>query len=103
VIVCTHLWMCQCTLCKETVSNTLTRYHLDRSWQLDTLLNRAEQLHIYLLLCLDYHGMFETQVDVFGGNNYWPRNPYNVANGGPCANQTAFFTNTTARAIYQKR
>ena len=98
-----RLWMCPWAFGIETETNSLTRYRLDRAWQLDTVLNRAEQLHIYLLLCLDYHGMFETQVDVFGGNNYWPRNPYNVANGGPCANQTAFFTNTTARAIYQKR
>ena len=98
-----RLWMCPWAFGIETETNSLTRYRLDRAWQLDYVFNRAEQLRIYLLLCLDYHGMFETQVDIFGGNNYWPKNPYNSANGGPCANQNAFFTSTTARTIYQKR
>jgi hypothetical protein len=98
-----RLWMCPWAFGLETETNSLTRYRLDRAWQLDYVFNRAEQLGLYLLLCLEYHGMFETQVDIFGGNNYWPRNPYNAANGGPCANQNAFFTGATARTIYQKR
>ena len=98
-----RLWMCPWAFGIETETNSLTRYRLDRAWQLDYVFSRAEQLHLYLLLCLDYHGMFETQPDIFGGNNYWPKNPYNAANGGPCANQNAFFTNTTARMIYQRR
>jgi len=98
-----RLWMCPWAFGLETETNSLTRYRLDRAWQLDYVFGRAEQLRIYLLLCLDYHGMFETQTDIFGGNNYWPRNPYNTANGGPCAGQNAFFTNLSARTTYQKR
>jgi hypothetical protein len=42
-----------------------------------------------LLLCLDYHGMFESEPDYWGGNNFWPENPYNVAislTDTPCDN-----------------
>ncbi len=98
-----RLWMCPWAFGIEADVNSLTHYRLDRAWQLDYVLQLAEQRGIYVLLCLDYHGMFETQPDYWGGNNYWPLNPYNVTNGGPCVNQNAFFTNTAARSIYQKR
>src|SRR5262249_54867981 len=62
-----------------------------------------EERGIYILLVLDYHGMFATQADSFGGNNYWPANPYNTANGGPCATPDAFFTSTNAEHVYEKR
>jgi hypothetical protein len=70
---------------------------------LDYVFQLAEQSGIYIQLCLDYHGMFATQPDYWGGNNYWPVNPYNVTNGGPCLNANGFFTNATAKIIYQKR
>ena len=49
------------------------------------MLAEAERRGIYVMLCLDYHGMFEVKPDYWGGNNFWPRHPYNAANGGPCA------------------
>jgi hypothetical protein len=68
------------------------------------VLHLAEARGIYVLLCLDYHGMFVTQPDpMWGGNNYWPQNPYNLTNGGPCAVANDFFTNSTAQKLYQKR
>lgn len=99
----TRLWMCPWAFGIEAAASSLTRYRLDRAWQLDYVLQLAEQRGIYVLLCLDYHGMYETQPDYWGGNNYWPQNPYNVTNGGPCINQNAFFTNNAAQTIYQKR
>jgi hypothetical protein len=98
-----RIWMCPWAFGLETDSGSLTRYRLDRAWQLDYVFSRAEQFQIYLLLCLDYHGMFATEPDIFGGNNFWPNNPYNAGNGGPCGNQNSFFTNSAARTIYQKR
>jgi hypothetical protein len=98
-----RLWMCPWAFGLETDANALTRFRLDHAWQLDYVLRLAEQRGIYLLLCLDYHGMFEKTPDYWGGNNYWPRNPYNVTNAGPCVNPNAFFTNTTAKTAYQKR
>ena len=55
------------------------------------------------MLCLDYHGIFEVKPDFWGGNNFWPRHPYNATNGGPCQVQNDFFTNAEARKLYEKR
>ena len=98
-----RLWMCPWAFGIETDSNSLTQYRLDRAWQLDYVLQLAEQRGIYVLLCLEYHGMFGVVPDMWGGDNLWPVNPYNVADGGPCINQDAFFTNSVAWTIYQKR
>ena len=98
-----RVWMCPWAFGLETDPNSLTNYRLDRAWQLDYVLQVAEQKGIRILLCLDYHGMFEVVPDYWGGNNYWTNNPYNVINGGPCVNQDAFFTNSLAQTIYQKR
>jgi hypothetical protein len=98
-----RIWMCPWAFGLETESNSLVRYRLEPAWKLDQIFQQAEQRGIRLLLCLDYHGMFEVQPDYWGGNNFWPKNPYNVTNAGPCLNQNAFFTNPGARTIYQKR
>lgn len=98
-----RLWMCPWFFGIETAARSLGNYQLDRAWQLDYVLNLAEQNGIYLELCLDYHGMFAVAPDYWGGNNYWPANPYCITNGGPCLNPNAFFTNRTAQATYQKR
>jgi len=99
-----RIWMCPWAFGIEDTSASLNNYPLQPAWQLDYVLQQAEQRGIYLLLCLDYHGMFVTQPDYYwGGNNYWPQNPYNFTNGGPCLVQNDFFTNATAMKIYQKR
>ena len=98
-----RIWMWPVAFGLEADPGTLNHYRLDRAWQLDYVVNLAETQGINIMLCLDYHGMYETEPDYWGGNNYWPKNPYNVAQGGPCANQDAFFTNETARKIYRKR
>jgi Cellulase (glycosyl hydrolase family 5)/Domain of unknown function (DUF5060) len=78
-------------------------YRLDNAWRLDRVLAEAERRGIYVMLCLDYHGMFEVKPDYWGGNNFWPRNPYNAANGGPCQTQDDFFTSAAAKKLYEKR
>ncbi|MGO8701736.1 MAG: DUF5060 domain-containing protein [Limisphaerales bacterium] len=98
-----RVWMCPWAFGIEDAAASLTRYNLQAAWQLDYVLQLAESRGIYILLALDYHGMFATQPDSFGGNNYWPQNPYNATNGGPCATPDSFFTNTNAERIYEKR
>jgi hypothetical protein len=78
-------------------------YRLDNAWRLDRVLAEAERRGVYVMLCLDYHGMFEVKPDYWKGNNFWPRHPYNVANGGPCQTQNDFFTNPAAKQLYEKR
>jgi len=99
----TRLWMAPWAFGIEAETNTLTRFRLDRAWQLDYVFRLAEQRGIYLMLCFEYHGMFETEPDYWGGNNNWPNNPYNAAVGGPCTNQNHFFTSSEAKRVYQKR
>lgn len=99
----TRLWMWPLSFGLEVASNSLTRYAQGPAWQLDYVFGLAESNGIFIELCLDYHGMFVVQPDYWGGNNYWPANPYNVVNGGPCVNQNAFFTNAAAQTLYQKR
>jgi hypothetical protein len=98
-----RIWMCPWAFGIETSSSSLNNYSLRPGWQLDYVLQLAEQRGIYLLVCLEYHGMFATQPDGWGGNNFWPQNPYNTTNGGPCTTANDFFTNSAARTIYQKR
>jgi hypothetical protein len=98
-----RVWMCPWAFGIEDTASSLTHYSLQPAWQLDYILQEAEQRGIYILLVLDYHGMFATQPDSYGGNNYWPSNPYNVTNGGPCATPDSFFTSTNAQRLYEKR
>lgn len=98
-----RIWMCPWAFGLEDTATSLNNYSQQPAWQLDYVFQQAEQHGIYLLLCLDFHGMFETQPDYWGGNNYWPQNPYNFTNGGPCTVQNDFFTNATAMKVYQKR
>jgi len=98
-----RIWMCPWAFGIETQSNTRTNYQMNKAWQLDRTLRIGETNGIFMMLCLEYHGMFQTVPDQFGGNNAWAQNPYNTANGGPCAAPNDFFTNTTARDIYKKR
>jgi len=98
-----RVWMCPWAFGIEDAAGSLTHYNLQAAWQLDYTLQLAESRGIYILLVLDYHGMFATQPDSFGGNNYWPQNPYNATNGGPCGTPDSFFTSTNAERIYEKR
>jgi hypothetical protein len=87
----------------ETESNSLNHYRLDRAWQLDYVFQQAEQHRLWLVLCIEFHLMLQPVPDIWGPDNYWQSSPYNAANGGPCINQDAFFTNTLARTIFEKR
>ncbi len=99
----TRLWMAPWAFGIEAEADTGLNYRLDRAWQLDRVFEEAGRRGVYLMLCFDYHGMFETRPDFWGGNDNWKINPYNAANGGPCATQNEFFTRPEARARYQKR
>ena len=98
----TRLWM-HSDLGIEFFTNERTNYNLQRAWKLDYILNLAGQSGIYTMLCLDYHGVFNVEPDMWGGNNWWPKHPYNKANGGPCETQNDWFTNAQAEKLYRKR
>ncbi len=76
----------------------LGRYRLDRAWQLDHVVDRADELGIRLMLCLQYHGQLSKEV-----NSEWGLNPYNKANGGPLSDPLDFFTDDQARHLVRQR
>ncbi len=98
-----RIWMSPWAFGIEARPGSLNRYALDQAWALDYVVELAERLGIYLILCLDYHGMLKTVKDQWGKNDNWRRNPYNRKLGGPCAAPGDFFTSPQARALYKKR
>lgn len=76
-------------------------YSLDNAWKLDTILDIAEKKGIYVMLCFGTYGEFND--GGFFGEGQWKVNPYNVANGGPCARPADFWTNAEARKLYRRR
>lgn len=100
---CTRLWMCPFGFGIEDQPGSRLNYNQDKAAALDAVLRMAEARGIYVMLCLDFHGIFQDAPDMWGGNDFWPSHPYNTVNGGPCEKQNDFFTHPGARALYQKR
>ncbi len=98
-----RLWMWPQAFGIEWDRGDRLHYRMDNAWRLDRVLSEAERSGVFVMLCFDYHGIFEVKPDYWGTNNYWPRHPYNVANGGPCSTQNEFFTNEQAKQLYEKR
>jgi len=98
-----RIWMWHHAFGIEWDKGDKVQYRLDNAWRLDHVLAEAERRGIFVMLCLDYHGIFEVKPDFWGGNNFWPRHPYNAANGGPCQTQNDFFTNEEAKKLYAMR
>jgi hypothetical protein len=99
-----RLWMCPWWAALEQTPGTLNRYNLDAAGRMDRIFELARERGIFLLLAIDFHGMFQVNNPNWGGGgNIWPRNPYHRNHGGPCVDPNDFFTNPEARKIYQKR
>ena len=79
----------------------LGRYNLCSAWRLDRILDTAEKNGVYVMLCLGTYGEFTT--GGFFNEGMWNTNPYNAANGGPCAKPEDFWTNERARKLYKQR
>ncbi|MFH1532741.1 MAG: hypothetical protein ABIK09_18615 [Pseudomonadota bacterium] len=70
------------------------RYRLQAGFLLDYALERARRAGVRAIVVID---SFES---LAAG---WPGNPYNVANGGPCAAPEDFWTDPTARSLFKRR
>jgi len=99
-----RVWMCPWWLALEQLPAAPNHYRMDAAWRLDRLFELAEERGLYLVLCLDFHGMLQVDNPNWGGSgNLWTRNPYQQNQGGPCAQPNDFFTDPRARALYAKR
>ena len=94
-----RLWMPSWAFGIEWGENGLGDYgeRLDRAWQLDHVLERAEAHGIYVMLCIQNHGPFSLDT-----NTQWADNPYNAANGGPLEEPSEFFTDPEARRLFEQ-
>ena len=96
-------WMCPWNLPLEWNRYGLNRYDLGVAERLDEVIRLAERYGIYLILVLDYHGVLQTEPDVWGANDEWHNNPYNIRLGGPARTPREFLSNPEAREIYKRR
>jgi hypothetical protein len=81
----------------------LGRYYEKTANRLDEIFRLAKKQGIYIMLTIDYHGVFKSFIDRWASNAEWRTNPYNSANGGPCKTPTDFFINAEARKIYKNK
>ena len=79
----------------------LGKYNLCSAWRLDRILDTADQNGVSVMLCLGTYGEFTT--GGFFNEGMWNTNPYNAANGGPCAKPEDFWTDERARQLYKQR
>ncbi len=98
----TRIWMCPWHLSFEWQETGLGRYNLASAHRLDTILQLADKYGIFVILCLDYHGVARKGMGYFRENR-WPVSPYNKANGGPCAEASELFTNPVAKEFFKKK
>ena len=97
----TRIWMCPWNLSFEWQETGLGRYRLESARKLDAILQLAESYGIFVILCMDFHGIAPKGLGYFKEDR-WQVNPYNKINGGPCADRIELFTNEEAK-IYSKR
>jgi len=105
----TRIWMYPWHLCLEwseqdkwTKGYGLGKYSLEEAWRFDYILRLAEQKGIYIMLTLGNYGDLMEEKG-YWGEGRWSGNPYNQANGGPCAKPEEFWSNEKAREFYKKR
>ncbi len=81
----------------------LGRYYERAAKRLDEIFSLCQQKGLYVMLTLNYPGVFKSEVDSWGSNAEWRTNPYNAVNGGPCENPVDFFTSAEAKKIYKNK
>jgi len=85
----------------EGVIYGLGKYDEEIAARMDNTVELAGQNGIYLTLSIDGAGELDPNPsDPLTG---WAKNPYNIANGGMCANQSEFFTSASAKEQYKKK
>lgn len=76
-------------------------YSLAKAWQIGRILDLAQKSGLNVMLTMGTYGEFVT--GGYWGEGAWPKNPYNQANGGPCATPDDFWSNPIARRMYENR
>lgn len=95
-----RIWMAPQSFSLEWRDTPLGDYtaRMDRADYLDRVFEMAEARGIYIQLTLLDYSQFSLNVYPL-----WHENPYNAANGGPCARPRDFATDPVARALFKQR
>ncbi|WP_169237038.1 DUF5060 domain-containing protein [Candidatus Roseilinea sp. NK_OTU-006] len=95
-----RIWMAPQSFSLEWRDTPLGDYtaRMDRAHSLDQVFEMAEARGIYIQLTLLDYSQFSLNVYPL-----WRENPYNAANGGPCARPRDFATDPAARALFKRR
>ncbi len=99
----TRLWQGNSGFRAELYGNERLNYNQPTLWQLDRVFDVAAQNNINIMLCMGFHGEFQTELDMWGSTGAWATHAYQIKNGGPCEKPNDFFTDSTAAKLYQKR
>jgi hypothetical protein len=85
----------------------------EAAWRLDTILETAADLGIYLDVVVLWHQALANEPTApvsiptlpprATTHADWDQNPYNVRNGGPLTSTLEFFSNAEARTLFQRR
>jgi hypothetical protein len=94
----TRIWLAPWSFAVEWQDTPLGDYRarLSRAREFDQVLRMAEARRIRVIVVLLEPGMFNRA-------ERWEANPYNAANGGPCATPSDFLSNAQARAAYRNQ
>jgi len=98
----TRIWMSPWHLSLEWKNTGIGKYDLNSAKRFDEILRLAEKYGIYIILCMDYHGIAQNRAGFFNENK-WMENPYNKINGGSCVNGADIFTDETAKKYFKQK
>ena len=76
-------------------------YNQQTAWKMDYRVNKATSDNVFYRLAMSHWEDFDYETGNFPSWG-WNRNPYNSANGGPNADVSTFFTNSTSIAYYKR-
>ncbi|MEN0004751.1 MAG: DUF5060 domain-containing protein [Bacteroidota bacterium] len=96
-----RLWQCHWGLGLEWLGGDyggMMQYRQLTAFYTDWLFEYAMEKGIFIMYALQHHGQVSSTV-----NPNWSENPYNIANGGPCANTWDFFINEQAIKMTKNR
>ncbi len=89
---CMRVWICPWNEPLDC-GGRLEAINFPDAAHLDAILATAAKHRLVVQLCLTYHGALGWD---------WARNPWNTANGGPCADPREFWANGAARARFER-
>ena len=96
----TRIWLCSWSFPVEW--ERLGVYSHESLGKLDEVIETAASRGIYIILCLDTYGNLMKEKGTWNEGR-WNENPYNAANGGPCAEPGDLFTSPEAKKFYREK